>query len=149
MMQNERTLDVAFHAGLDILADACMGLGCDEQLEPQMDTSPFKPLEPLGELPDLALAPSENATLAHLSGQLPGASALAYPSAALAQRILGERSEAPALSDLPAQVRICPPTLCACTMSFSTSTRALCGGCESFMTSLLGSFFLKPAEGLS
>ena len=113
-----------------------------------MDKSPFKPLEPLGELPDLALAPSENATLAHLSGQLPGASALAYPSAALAQHILGERSEAPAISDLPAQVRNCPPTLCACTLSVLKSSRALCGGCESLMTSLLGSLFLKTAEGL-
>ncbi len=84
-----------------------MGLGCDERLEPQLDKSPFKPLQPLGELPDLALAPapSENAALARLSGQRPGAPALAYPSAALAQRILGERSEAPALADFPAQVR--------------------------------------------
>ena len=81
-----------------------------------MDKSPFKPLEPLGELPDLALAPTENAALAHLTGQRPGASARA-PSAALAQRILGERSEAPALSDLPAQVIDCPPALCACTLS--------------------------------
>ena len=117
VMQNVRVLDAAFHAGLDILADACMGLGCDEQLEPQMDKFPLKPLEPLGELPDLALAPSKNATLAHLSGQRPDVSALAYPSAALAQRILGERSEAPALSDPHAQVRDCSPMLCACTLS--------------------------------
>lgn len=113
--QNEKTSHIAFHAGLDILADACMGLGCDEQLEPQMDKSPFKALEPLGELPDLALAPTENAALAHLSGRRPGASAPA-PSAALAQRILGERSEAPALCNLPAQVIDCPPPLCACAL---------------------------------
>ncbi len=93
-------------AGLNILADACMGLGCDEQLEPQVDKSPFKPLEPLTELPDLALSP-DNPDLLHLSGRRPQASTPAYPSAALAQRILGERSESPALDDLPAEVTTC------------------------------------------
>ena len=83
-----------------------------------MDKSPFKALEPLGELPDLALAPAENAALAHNFGRRPGVSAPA-PSAALAQRILGERSEAPALSDLPAQVINSPPPLCACTLLVS------------------------------
>lgn len=88
-------------AGLSILADACMGLGCDEQLEPQADKSPFKPLEPLSVLPNLG---PDSPDLLHLSGRRPQASAPAYPSAALAQRILGERSEAPALNDLPAEV---------------------------------------------
>ena len=92
-------------AGLSILADACMGLGCDEQLETQADKSPFKPLEPLSELPDLALGP-DSPDLLHLSGRRPQASAPAYPSAALAQRILGERSEPPALPDLPAEVAV-------------------------------------------
>ena len=93
-------------AGLNILADACMGLGCDEQLEPHVDKSPFKPLDPLTELPDLALSP-DNPDLLHLSGRRPQASTPAYPSAALAQRILGGRSEPPALGDLPAEVTIC------------------------------------------
>ena len=91
-------------AGLSILADACMGLGCDEQLETQADKSPFKPLEPLSELPDLALGP-DSPDLLHLSGRRPQASAPTYPSAALAQRILGERSE-PALGGLPAEVSL-------------------------------------------
>ena len=81
-----------------------MGLGCDEQLEPQADKSPFKPLAPLTELPDPALHPN-SPDLLHLSGQRrPRASAPDYPSAALAQRILGERSTAPAPAGLPAEV---------------------------------------------
>ena len=88
-------------AGLSILADACMGLGCDEQLEPQADRSPFKPLEPLSVLPDLG---PDSPDLLHLSSRRPQASAPAYPCAALAQRILGERSEPPALTDAPAEV---------------------------------------------
>ena len=88
-------------AGLSILADACMGLGCDEQLEPQADKSPFKPLGPLSVLPDLG---PDSPDLLHLYGRRPQASAQAYPSAALAQRILGERSEPPALNDVPAEV---------------------------------------------
>ena len=78
-----------------------MGLGCDEQLEPPADKSPFKPLEPLSVLPEMG---PNNPDLLHLSGRRPQASAPTYPSAALAQRILGERSEPPALSELPAEV---------------------------------------------
>lgn len=82
-----------------------MGLGCDEQLEPPADKSPFKPLEPLMELPDPALHPN-SPDLLHLSGQRrPQASTPAYPSAALAQRILGERSMAPVPAGLPDEVR--------------------------------------------
>ena len=81
-----------------------MGLGCDEQLEPPADKSPFKPLEPLTELPDPALHPN-SPNLLHLSGQRrPRASAPDYPSAALAQHILGERSTAPPPAGLPAEV---------------------------------------------
>lgn len=69
-----------------------------------MEKSPFKPLDPLMGLPDLALRP-DSADLAHLSGRRAQAPAPAYPTAAQAQRILGQRSEAPALADMPAQVR--------------------------------------------
>ncbi len=78
-----------------------MGLGCDEQLEPPVDKSPFKPLEPLSVLPEMG---PDSPDLLHLSGRRPQASAPTYPSAALAQRILGERSEPAALSELPAEV---------------------------------------------
>ena len=89
-----------------------MGLSCDEQLEPPADKSPFKPLEPLTELPDPALNPN-SPDLLHLSGQRRAqASTPAYPSAALAQRILGERSTAPTPAGLPAEVlHLCLTTL--------------------------------------
>ena len=93
-----------------------MGLGCDEQLEPPVDKSPFKPLEPLSVLPEMG---PDSPDLLHLSGRRPQASAPTYPSAALAQRILGERSEPAALSELPAEVKHRPPLCRACAGSQS------------------------------